>query len=533
MVTSMVSSVVHPSVLSGAVRRVEADSVVRMVREHALLRPDAVAVESAGHFLTFRQLWRDALIVAAGLKEVGVGPGDRVALWADRTAGVVTGALAVMALGAAYVPIDPSHPGDRTAAVLAGADPAALLHDGGPSAARLPQVRVPVLDVRELVAAGASGAAGRPGAVAPPEPELPGPEDIAYVVFTSGSTGTPKGVMVPHASLANYVSWCGELVGGAGVGSPLFASLGFDLAMTSLWVPLARGLRVVTVSGLHDQGTLFGAREDKYTFVKLTPSHARFFDVLAEPPRYDLATRLLMFGGEGLDPALISSLAPRLDGVRLLNHYGPTETTIGCCAYAFDSTRVPTTPTVPIGSPAWNTRAYVVDDQLRPVAPGQAGELVIAGRAVAAGYLGGRDAAAKFLDEGDLGGAPGRAYRTGDMVELLPEGALLYLGRGDDQLKVNGHRVELGELRHHVLSVPGVADAAFDIVRGPVDSLELFIRTKDGTTTATDLPDTVREALTAALPSALVPESVSLVPHIVFNANGKCDVAATRRQLDD
>ncbi|WP_405664194.1 amino acid adenylation domain-containing protein [Streptomyces sp. RK9] len=559
----------HPSMLSGAVRRVEADSVVRMVRDHARLRPDAVAVESAGQLVTFRQLWCGVLSVAAGLEEAGVGPGDRVALWADRSAGVVTGALAVMALGAAYVPIDPAHPGDRTAAVLAGADPAALLHDGGPSAAGLPQVRVPVLDVRELLAAGARGAAGvtgaagagasvgGPGAVAPPERALPGPEDIAYVVFTSGSTGTPKGVMVPHASLANYVSWCGELVGGGGVGSPLFASLGFDLAMTSLWVPLARGLRVVTVSGLHDQETLFGAREDPYTFVKLTPSHARFFDVLAEPPRYDRATRLLMFGGEGLDPALIASLGDRVDGVRLVNHYGPTETTIGCCAYAFDSAHVPTTPTVPIGAPAWNTRAYVVDDQLRPVAPGRPGELVIAGRAVAAGYLGGRDTGGKFLDERELGGAAGRAYRTGDMVELLPEGALLYLGRGDDQLKVNGHRVELGELRHHVLAVPGVADAAFDIVRGPVDALELFIRVKDASVLASSAPapasasasaaaptsaadrshapdftDTVRDALAEKLPSALVPESVRVVPDIVFNANGKCDVAATRRQLD-
>lgn len=562
MVTSTVSSVAHPSMLSGAVRRVETDSVVRMVRDHARLRPDAVAVESAGQVVTFRQLWCGVLSVAAGLEEAGVGPGDRVALWADRTAGVVTGALAVMALGAAYVPIDPAHPGDRTAAVLAGADPAALLHDGGPAAARLPEVRVPVLDVGELLGAGAGGASGAlgsagsagsvggggpvggAGVVAPPERVLPGPEDIAYVVFTSGSTGAPKGVMVPHASLANYVSWCGELVGVGGSGSPLFASLGFDLAMTSLWVPLARGLRVVTVSGLHDQETLFGAREDPYTFVKLTPSHARFFDVLAEPPRYDLATRLLMFGGEGLDPALIASLGDRLDGVRLVNHYGPTETTIGCCAYAFDSAHVPTTPTVPIGAPAWNTRAYVVDDQLRPVAPGQPGELVIAGRAVAAGYLGGRDTGAKFLDERDLGCAAGRAYRTGDMVELLPEGALLYLGRGDDQLKVNGHRVELGELRHHVLAVPGVADAAFDIVRGPVDTLELFIRTKDATAPASataapadrapasDFPDTVREALAEKLPSALVPESVRVVPDIVFNANGKCDVAATRRQLE-
>jgi D-alanine--poly(phosphoribitol) ligase subunit 1 len=184
---------------------------------------------------------------------------------------------------------------------------------------------------------------------------------------------------------------------------------------------------------------------------------------------------------------------------------------------------------VPIGVPAWNTRAYVVDEQLRPVAPGQPGELVIAGRAVAAGYIGEQGFGEKFIDEADLGGGPGRAYRTGDVVELLPEQTLLYLGRRDDQLKVNGHRVELGELRHHVLAVPGVADAAFDISRGPVDSLELFVRPGQQVSDREALAEVVHKSLASALPSALVPQSVRVVREIVFNANGKCDVAATRR----
>ncbi|MFD5651783.1 amino acid adenylation domain-containing protein [Streptomyces sp. NPDC127039] len=514
----------HPSAVSGAVRRVAEPSVVHMVVRHVRTRPDAVAVSSSRGALTYRQLWRRALVVAAALDEAGVGSGDRVALIAARTPDTVAGALAVMALGAAYVPIDPEHPGERTAAVLAGASPAALLHSGPDAAAGLPDAAaglparsVPFIDIAALSDAEAPDRSAA----------LPGPEDIAYVVFTSGSTGTPKGVRVPHASLANYVSWCGDLVGSEGTGSPLFGSLGFDLAMTSLWVPLARGRTVVTVAGLWDQETLFGERPEKYTFVKMTPSHARFFDVLAQPPRYDRVTRLLMFGGEGLDPALIASLGDRLDGVRLVNHYGPTETTIGCCAFSFDRTTLPATPTVPIGRPAWNTRAYVVDDQLRPVPQGSPGELVVAGRAVAAGYLGPQPSGERFIDEAELGGPPGRAYRTGDVVELRPDGTLLYLGRGDDQLKVNGHRIELGELRHHVLSVPGVADALFDVVRGPIDTLELFVRPV-AAGGAGDLAATVRSALAAVLPSALVPETVHTVPEIVVNANGKCDVAATR-----
>ncbi|MYX04928.1 MULTISPECIES: amino acid adenylation domain-containing protein [unclassified Streptomyces] len=515
----MTPPVQHPSSISGAVRTVQDDSVVRMVRRTALLRPDSVAVESAATSLTYGRLWHRALVIAAALDEAGAGPGDRVALWADRTAGTTAAALGIMLAGAAYVPIDPSHPGDRTDAVLAGSQPTVLLHDGA-AASGLP-ARVPAIDVRTL-----------PDSVVPPERELPRAEDTAYVVFTSGSTGTPKGVMVTHGSLANYVSWCGSLVGTDGIGSPLFASLGFDLAMTSLWVPLSQGRRVVAVAGQWDQATLFDPRADRFTFIKLTPSHARFFDVLAQPPRYRDATRLLMFGGEGLDPALIASLGSRIDGIRLVNHYGPTETTIGCCAYAFDNTSVPSTPTVPIGAPAWNTTAYVVDEQLRPVMPGQPGELVIAGAAVAAGYLGERGFGDKFIDARDLGAGPGRAYRTGDIVELLPEKALLYLGRRDDQLKVNGHRVELGELRHHVLAVPGVADAAFDIVRGPVDSLELFIRPVHPGSDGEEFAETVRKSLATALPSALVPQSVRVVRDIVFNANGKCDVAATRRLLE-
>lgn len=508
----------HPSSVSGAVRPVAEASVVHMIARHARTRPDAVAVRSPQQSFTYQELWHRALVVAAALEEAGVGAGDRVALIAARTPDTVAGALAVMALGAAYVPIDPEHPGERTAAVLAGSAPTALLHSGPGTTDQLPARSIPILDIADL-----------PDAAAPDRAAaLPGPEDIAYVVFTSGSTGVPKGVQVPHASLANYVSWCGELVGADGTGSPLFGSLGFDLAMTSLWVPLAQGRTVVTVAGLWDQQTLFGERRQPYTFVKMTPSHARFFDVLAEPPRYDRVTRLLMFGGEGLDPALIASLGDRLDGVRLVNHYGPTETTIGCCAFPFDRTTVPSTPTVPIGRPAWNTRAYVVDDQLRPVPQGSPGELVIAGRAVAAGYLGPRPGGNRFIDEADLGGPAGRAYRTGDVVELRPDGTLLYLGRGDDQLKVNGHRIELGELRHHVLSVPGVADAAFDIVRGPIDTLELFVRPAGD---SVGLPGRVRSALAAVLPSALVPEDVFTVPEIVVNANGKCDVAATRLRV--
>ncbi|MFC0432491.1 amino acid adenylation domain-containing protein [Kutzneria buriramensis] len=497
-------------------RPLAAESLVALIRGQAAYEPGRVAVEFAGGRWTYGQLWTRAERIAAALLDAGVRAGDRVALWAERSPTVIAAALAVMRLRAAYVPVDPAHPAARIAAVLAAAGPVALVHDG--RAARLPRDTGPlsVVDAAEV------GAAGRPADLSGhPEPH---PADPAYVVFTSGSTGTPKGVIVEHGSLVNYVSWCDWLVGGTRDGSPLFASLGYDLALTSLWVPLAHGGRVVVAAGAWDRDALFAARTPRHSVLKLTPSHARLFEEMSPPPAYRELTGVLMFGGEALDAGLIRSIGDRLDGVRLVNHYGPTETTIGCFGYRFDRHSAPDLPTVPIGLPVWNTRGYVLDDQLRPTRPGEPGELVVAGRAVAAGYLGG--ATGGFLDERELGGGAGRAYRTGDLVRHVPGHGLVHLGRLDDQVKVNGYRIELDELRHHVLRVPGVAAVAFDIVRDVVDTVDAFVVAAD--TGDRDLAAEVRAVLAAALPEALVPERVRLVPEIVLSANGKCDVAATR-----
>ncbi|MFB6887864.1 amino acid adenylation domain-containing protein [Kitasatospora sp. NPDC056327] len=514
-----------PTTLAGPVRPVAADSVVGLVHRHARERPDAPALIHGPETWSFGRLWRRTLELAAGLAEAGVTEGGRVVLWADRSPSVVAAALAVMALRAAYVPVDPAFPAQRVEAVVAGSDPVLLLHDGAADTIQPPPLPVARLDVAELPA---------PRAVPLPEPPRAG--DIAYVIFTSGSTGVPKGVLVEHGSLVNYALWCAAMTGladgaaGPGEGgSPLFGSLGFDHAVTSLWPALAVGRPVTLLAGVWDQRTLFAARPRPYTLLKVTPSHLRFFERTARPA-YHGATRLLMFGGEALDPALIASAGERLAGVRLMNHYGPTEATVGCCFNEFDPEAVRGLPSVPIGRPIWNTRAYLVDEQLRPARPGRPAELVIAGAGVAAGYLG-RPAGDPFLDEAELGGPAGRAYRTGDRVELLPDGTLLYLGRADSQLKVSGYRVELGELRRHALAVPGVGDVAFDIVAGAVESLEAYLVLDGAGAVRTDGETAVREvrrALAAALPPALVPRRVLAVPELVLNVNGKCDIAATR-----
>lgn len=512
------------AVLAGLARPVPARSVPHLVAAAVRARPDAVACEYQTRVTSYRDLWRGAVLVANVLRDLGIGPGDRVALWADRTDRMIIAALGVLIARAAYVPVDPQYPNARAVAILDAAGARAALYDGEAVADRPPALDPGALELRELLAALSTSdgpAVGR----------LPVASDPAYVMFTSGSTGQPKGVIVDHAALVNYCAWCVDLVGGGTGDTPLFTSLGFDHTVTPLWPTLGRGGRVVIAGGAWDQDVLFGPRNAPYALLKVTPSHLRFFERTGRP-NYAHSTRLLMIGGERLDGGLIDSVRERLSGIRLLNHYGPTEATVGCCCHEFDTSTLPRSGGVPIGRPIWNTRLYVVDESLRPCAPGVAGELIVAGRAVARGYLNPGSAGDRFIDESALGGRSGRAYRTGDIVEHLPDGGLLFLGRNDDQTKVNGHRVELGELHTHALAAPGVADVAFDVRRdGPLAGVEAFVVPRPGAR-ADAVTAAVRAALARNVAPALVPHRVMVVPRLVLNVHGKWDVAATRALAD-
>lgn len=499
--------------LAGPVEPLAGQSVAERIHAHVLAGPGRPALESAAGGLTFGQLWSRATAVAVALADAGVAPGETVAVWAGRTPGSVTAALAAMLAGAAYVPVEPTHPAARCRAVLAAARARVMLVDGQAPIPPPPGLDVPLTDIAHAEPTGRA------------VPRFPRGTDLAYVIFTSGSAGMPKGVMIEHRSLLNYSNWCAAVAGRAGRGTPLIGSLAYDLSMSSLWPQLARGEPVFICGGAWDHDALFGQRPRPFGYAKLTPSILRFFE-RTKRPRYPEFAALLMIGGEILEPALIGDIGTRLGDVRLINHYGPTEATIGCCFHEFSrETAASGLPSVPIGRPIWNTRAYVVDGSLAPVPAGQPGELVVAGLGIARGYLGG--GGEPFISEADLGGPPGRAYRTGDYVEMLPDGALLYLGRHDGQLKVSGHRVEPAELRRAALSIPGISDAAFVALDGG-EQLSAFVVPSGEA--APDLGRLVRRKLAEVLPAAVVPSRVTVVPEIVMNANGKCDPEATARR---
>lgn len=507
--------------LVGERRRLAASSVVELIGRCAAVTPDAVALECGATTVTYRQLWRRSMSIAAGLRESGVEAGDIIGVIARRDAETVAAMIAVMANRAAYAPIDPTNPLGRVRLILDQVQPRCVLWDGTGSVEYASGS--PTVDTTHLPDLPADAAAPVPDGG-------PRHDDLAYVVFTSGSTGVPKGVLVEHRSLVNYIGWAAThvLPDAGGAACPLFASMSYDLALTTLWVPLAHGRTIVMMDGSWDYARLYAQRPRPYDFIKATPSHFRLFERMLRP-QYRSAAKRLMIGGEPLEPAMLRQMGDRLDGVEVVNHYGPTETTIGCCAHRSTVSDLPDLPTVPIGSPAWNTGAYVVDDRGAPVGVGGHGELIISGFGIARGYLGG-GGGDRFFDDPEFGG---RSYRTGDIVEVLPDGVLLHLGRKDGQLKVSGHRFEPAELRRHALSLPRIADAAFDVIRGGVlDAVEAFVVLDEEGTRNPPTEREIRTQLASLLPGELVPRRVHVVPGIEVNANGKRDIQATRALVE-
>ncbi len=518
-------------VLAGAEVLLEPTTLIHAIANHARTRPDAPALISGADQPpeTYAELWDHASRLAVSLADAGVGKGDQVAVWATRSEPVVAAAVAAMGLGAAYLPIDPTYPAARVRRILEVGKPRVMVcADPDALVGSLPK-GVPALDVH----AGPTSA--------PALDPVTAPRDVAYTVFTTGSTGLPKGVLVGQRALWNYLGWARELTSfEADDATPCFASLGFDHAVTCLWLPLMAGGAVQLVPDSWDPRPWLAPRERPFAFIKITPSHVRLFERIAHPD-FRAVTRCVMFGGERLDAALVASLGDRLDGVRLLNHYGPTEATVGCTAYRFDRASVPAEGALPIGLPCWNSRAYVVDEDLRPLPAGEEGELVLAGACVADGYLGGADAdRARFLDEAAISGAQGppesRAYRTGDRTSIA-DGVLHYRGRLDEQVKVRGHRIEIQEVHDLAVAVAGVHQAAVAVKKEGLGDLELFVvpdHPAEGTGAAKTTPDraklvaAVLEHLRAFLPAAAVPRTVWVVPQLVTNAHGKWDAEATR-----
>ncbi|AOW94076.1 hypothetical protein BFN03_19155 [Rhodococcus sp. WMMA185] len=484
------------------------DTADSRFRSHVSAAPTAVAVSGPAGEYTYRQLddWADA--IAAVLADRGVGTGGVVAILSGRTPAAVAGQLGIMRAGAAFLALDPKHPSDRLAAILADSGAEILL--AGREHQHLIDTEIPVLDLDDL-----------PTHTEAPITATINPDDIAYLTYTSGSTGRPKGVLIPHRGLVNFVDTaveCWHL--GPETRYAHHHTPAADLACCAFFSSLLTGGSLTLVpqdiSHLSLEEMLCESGANTFLF---TPSLLETILRLGISPP---SPRTVIIGGERLLPGL-AARARKFFGpdTHLVNSYGPAEMSIACTTHVLGSDPDPDAPSVPIGPPFANTPVFVLDEHRQPVAPGEIGELYFGGPQVGREYLGRPDLTAeRFIT------LPGgeRVYRTGDLGRVLPGETLDFVGRIDNQVKIRGNRVEPGEVQAALERVPGIDRAAVLGRRTEAGGNALVAYVVAHTDADIDTV-AVREQLAKQLPPYMIPATIQAVDALPLNANGKLDLA--------
>jgi amino acid adenylation domain-containing protein/non-ribosomal peptide synthase protein (TIGR01720 family) len=480
------------------------ETIADLLAAQVARTPDAVALVFGEQRLTYAELDGRINQLAHLLIARGAGPERVVALALPRSTEMVVALFAVLRTGAAYLPLDLDHPLDRLQLMIDDTDPVVLLSKG--AALTAPTVSLDDLDVL----------ADFPTT----RPEVSfSLEHPAYVIYTSGSTGKPKGVVTPYRGLTNmHLNHQGAIfapaiaaAGGRRLRIAHTVSFAFDMSWEELlWLVEGHEVHVCDEELRRDAEALVAyCDEHLIDVVNVTPTYAH---LLIEEGLLDgHVPALVLLGGEAVSDAVWNRLR-ETPGTYGYNLYGPTEYTINTLGASTEDSATPT-----VGRAIWNTRAYVLDANLRPAAPGTPGELYIAGIGLARGYHGRFGLTAERFVADPFGEPGSRMYRTGDLVRSRPDGIIDFLGRTDDQVKIRGYRVELGEISSALGDQDGVAQAAV-----VVDDQKRLI----GYVVGSGEPADLRAALKARLPEYMVPTAIVAVDSFPLTVNGKLDVRA-------
>ncbi|MEV7421999.1 amino acid adenylation domain-containing protein [Streptomyces sp. NPDC091212] len=518
-----------------------AATVPELFGAQAARTPDAVALVSGSVRMTYARLDAESNRLARHLIDHGVRPESVVAVVMDRSPQRVVLLLAVLKAGGAYLPIDPSYPSGRIGLMVADAAPVALVTTAS-SAGRLDRPDPDLLDpgagpewitlddpaVRAAVAGKDDGPLTRLDRAVPPRPD-----QAAYVIYTSGSTGTPKGVTVTHRGIDRLVRPAEYADVGPGDVVAHLASVSFDCTTFEMWIPLVNGATLA----VGPAGTLSVPALGRFLLahrvtVAVLPTGLlhQVVDIDVEALR---GVRSLLTGGDVLSVPQCRTLLEALPGTRLVNGYGPTESTTYTHTHPVTGADVGDGGDIPIGRPLADTRAYVLDERLAPVPVGAPGELYLAGAGLARGYLkrpgltGERFVACPFEGPG------ARMYRTGDLVRWNRAGQLEFVGRTDDQVKISGFRVEPAEVEAALAAHELVAQAVVVTREAAPGGKRLHgyvVLRPDaalaGRPGGTAAAPAIRESLAARLPAHMVPSAVVVLERLPLTANGKVDRAA-------
>jgi len=431
-------------------------STLAHFEENVSKRPNVVALQYGEEILTYATLNKKANQLAHYLQTKGVRANKKVALHFYRSSDYIVSVLAVMKTGAAFIPIASDQPAERIEFILANSGCSLVLTEKG----LIGNLDYDFDKILEL-------SSKKQEIETEPSTDLQiisKPEDLAYVLYTSGSTGKPKGVLIPYKALNNYLLWAQDAYATNEKSIfALFTSIGFDLTITSTFLPLISGGRIVIYkekkSGL-DTAFLDVLDDNLVNTVKLTPSHLALFAGRDLSSSY---IKTIIVGGEDLKVSLAKTIQSSLpNGVKIYNEYGPTEATVGCIVAEYDIEKH-TATSVPIGKSISNMQAYVLDSYKNIVPKGVIGELYLSGIGLADGYADAHEMTEEKFVENPFS-QNSKMYRTGDLARVNDTGDFEFLGRTDDQVKLRGYRIELTEIEANLANYPQVENCAVVLV---------------------------------------------------------------------
>jgi amino acid adenylation domain-containing protein len=510
---------------------------------HAAAQPDAAAMVVRGASCSYGQMEDTARRWARAIIEAAQGRPQRVGLFAYRSAVAYTGTMAALFSGATYVPLNPTFPADKTAAMIAAADLDAVIVDSTclPQVAKLTTLSTLPLLVPEAEVSPIPGMSGRLLGKSElertaPLDQLPPltPEDIAYLLFTSGSTGAPKGVPVTHGNAVYFMEFMSQRysIQPSDRFSQTFDQT-FDLSVFDLFLAWSNGACVYGITPVELLSPTRYVSQNQITVWFSVPSvPAQMARRGTLVPNCMPSLRWSLFCGEPLTARSAEMWQAAAPNSVVENLYGPTELTIACFLHRWDPQSSPEkcrNGIVPIGRPYDGLAAALVDEQLQPVGEGEIGELCVNGPQTTPGYWRAPEITAeRYVELPVAKHQTRRFYRTGDLVAKLPEGEYVFMGRADNQIKVLGHRVELGEIEAVLRAHPGVEHAVafgWPAVGTTADAIVAFISGNVGCV------DDLLARAKAALPPYIVPRQIFTLAEMPLNANGKIDRRALKEKL--
>lgn len=512
----------------------ELPNVLQLFDARLASHPERIALIFNEQAYSYQKVDELSRKLAGQLVSKGAKPGELVALYGTRSAWQIMAVLAILRSGAAYLPMDESWPLGRIKQVLGLSSACCIVADLN-KLESIEHIGVPVI--------GCAPEQWQQGEVFR-EADTTDPKQPAYVIYTSGTTGEPKGVVISHRSLADYVKTATDLYYHDVVGGVICTSLSFDATVTSLWLPLCNGGKVIIVPKTRDEISLLQQllqnSDSQNWLFKLTPSHLKALHqtMLGSSLSAHMQHQIVV-GGEALAARDVELLtADSLQHSHIYNEYGPSEATVGCTVYKVPRQSI-SGDSLPIGIPMKNTQVRIMNEQGILVTPGEIGELYVAGICLATEYLNNPDkTSSSFVNVTTESGKAERFYKTGDYVRCLEDGNLIFINRIDEQVKFNGYRIETAEIKQVVLRNNAVLDCVIvpEIVNGQINKLvAACILTTEASEPQTVLRERVTEQLVKqlkhSLPAYMVPGVIGFVETFPMTINGKLDKVRLLRDL--